>query len=97
MQEAVNVNDIAACDRIAQKQLYGVGKFTVTDTPKAKDCQANVPQTAQSDSVDVDHQDGLERILYAYDALEVLNRGLEPAEEELFGPARRRFFGAGIS
>ena len=51
LQEAVNVNDTAACDRIAQSSYTEWGKFTDTDTPKQQeDRQANVPQTAQSDS-----------------------------------------------
>jgi lysine-N-methylase len=95
LQEAVNVNDTAACDRIAQSSYTEWGKFTDTDTPKQqKDRQANVPQTAQSDSVDVDRQDGLERILYAYDALEVLNEDWNRQKEELFSVLHGEDFSA---
>ena len=95
LQEAVNVNDIAACDRIAQSSYTEWGKFTDTDTPKQqKDRQANVPQTAQSDSADVDRQDGLERILYAYDALEVLNEDWNRQKEELFSVLHGEDFSA---
>ena len=95
LQEAVNVNDTAACDRIAQSSYTEWGKFTDTDTPKQQeDRQANVPQTAQSDSVDVDRQDGLERILYAYDALEVLNEDWNRQKEELFSVLHGEDFSA---
>ena len=86
LQEAVNVNDTAACNQIAQSSYMEWEKFA--------DTQKQSLQISKNESAGADRQDGLERILCAYDALEVLNEDWNRQKEALFSVLHGEDFSA---
>lgn len=86
LQEAVNVNDTAACIQIAQ--------CSYTEWEKFADTQKQSLQISKNESAGADRQDGLERILCAYDALEVLNEDWNRQKEALFSVLHGEDFSA---